>query len=97
MAFLVDLFDARLKKEGIDAAGLADKLILELAFYGGGRDFYVPNGARLKAALKAIHIYREFNGRNTNELAFKYCFTSRRIDQIIQEQRAIHSKANLKS
>lgn len=70
------------------ALALSEALATTLSSYLGGRDLYIPNGERLKDALRDIRIWREFKGNNLEQLSRDYDLTERRISQIIAEQRA---------
>lgn len=71
-----------------DAIAVSEALATTLSTYLGGRDMYIPNGERLKDALRDIRIWREFKGNNLEVLARDYGLTERRVSQIIAEQRA---------
>lgn len=89
---LCDVSVSHLKRRGFndaDALKLAHSLILEIASYLGGRQIYLPRGAHLKARLRGDQIFREFSGANKSELARRYGLTEVRIQQIIQEHRAL--------
>lgn len=63
----------------------------------GSRDMYIPNGERLKDALRDIQIWREFKGDNIESLSRKFGLTERRITQIIKFQRAAYVARNQRS
>lgn len=85
---LSELLRVTLDAKGIkDSAKLADALATTLGTYLGGRHLYIPTGERLKAALRDIAIWRDFTGRNLEQLARQYGLTERRIAQILQAQR----------
>jgi Mor family transcriptional regulator len=67
---------------------ISEALATSLSAYLGGRDIYIPNGERLKDALRDIRIWREFKGNNLEQLSRDYGLTERRISQIVAEQRA---------
>ncbi|AYV14347.1 Mor transcription activator family protein [Shewanella algae] len=67
---------------------ISEALATTLSTYLGGRDIYIPNGDRLKDALRDIRIWREFKGNNLEQLSRDYGLTERRVSQIIAEQRA---------
>ncbi|WP_218997449.1 Mor transcription activator family protein [Shewanella algae] len=67
---------------------ISEALATTLSTYLGGRDIYIPNGDRLKDALRDIRIWREFKGNNLEQLSRDYGLTERRVGQIIAEQRA---------
>ncbi|QSX32605.1 transcriptional regulator [Shewanella avicenniae] len=67
---------------------LSEAMAIALSSYLGGRDLYMPNGARLKTALRDIRIWREFKGNNLEQLAREHGLTERRISEIVAEQRS---------
>ncbi len=71
-----------------NAMVISEALATTLSTYLGGRDLYIPNGERLKDALRDIRIWREFKGNNLEQLSRDYGLTERRVSQIIAEQRA---------
>ncbi len=76
---------------------LSKVLVTALSTYMGGRDIYIPNGERLKDALRDIQIWREFKGNNIEALSRKYKMTERRVTQIIKFQRAAFVARNQRS
>ncbi|TVP15376.1 Mor transcription activator family protein [Shewanella sp. KCT] len=81
----------RVTLEGQDVSNsvqISEALATTLSTYLGGRDIYIPNGDRLKDALRDIRIWREFKGNNLEQLSRDYGLTERRVSQIIAEQRA---------
>jgi Mor family transcriptional regulator len=81
----------RVTLEGNNVANaimVSEALATTLSTYLGGRDMYIPNGERLKDALRDIRIWREFKGNNLEVLARDNSLTERRVSQIIAEQRA---------
>ncbi|MCE9679594.1 transcriptional regulator [Shewanella sp. AS1] len=86
---LCEVMRVTLEGQAVDnAVHLSEALATTLSTYLGGRDIYIPNGERLKDALRDIRIWREFKGNNLEPLSRKYGLTERRISQIIAEQRA---------
>ncbi|AYV12972.1 Mor transcription activator family protein [Shewanella algae] len=86
---LCELMRITLKEYKVsDSALVAEALTTTLSTYLGGRDLYIPNGDRLKDALRDIRIWREFKGNNLEQLSRQYGLTERRISQIVAEQRA---------
>ncbi|QUN06450.1 transcriptional regulator [Shewanella yunxiaonensis] len=66
----------------------AEELAMVIGNYFGGRgDVYLPNGSRMKTALRDIEIWRHYNGKNLAELAQDYGMTERRVYMIVAEQR----------
>ncbi|MDO6497347.1 Mor transcription activator family protein [Photobacterium sanguinicancri] len=84
---LSEVLNSELKRAKVDAPHLADKLTIALGHYFGGRDIYIPTGTKLKSALRNIDIWREYNGRNIEQLANRYKLTERQITEILREQR----------
>lgn len=85
---LVMLLQCELEKKNIaEADKLAESLTFALSHYLGGRDIYLPTDQRLKAALRDIQIWSEFKGNNVEALANKFNLTSRRVLEILQQQR----------
>ena len=86
---LCELMRCTLSDQNVNnATFLSEVLVTALSTYMGGRDIYIPNGERLKDALRDIQIWREFKGNNIEALSRKYDLTERRITQIIKFQRA---------
>ncbi|RLV58609.1 hypothetical protein D5018_16445 [Parashewanella curva] len=84
---IMELFDKRLKQEGVHKDGLADRLIVEISIFLGGRHIYLPQSKRLQKIIRDLRIYDEFNGKNSLELAEKYDLTERTIHQILKDHR----------
>jgi Mor family transcriptional regulator len=72
----------------------AQKDVVAIANYFGGRVIYLPMGKRLKLALRDIEIYRKFNGNNVPELAAEYGINEIHLYKIIRQQRARHVRLN---
>ncbi|MGF1688725.1 transcriptional regulator [Photobacterium japonica] len=89
---LSEVLNSELKRANIEAPHLADKLTIALGHYFGGRDIYIPTGTKLKSALRNIAIWREYNGRNIEQLANHHKLTERQITEIIREQRQAEVK-----
>ncbi|MGF1727190.1 Mor transcription activator family protein [Photobacterium nomapromontoriensis] len=89
---LSEVLNSELKRANIEAPHLADKLTIALGHYFGGRDIYIPTGIKLKSALRNISIWREYNGRNIEQLANHHKLTERQITEIIREQRQAEVK-----
>ncbi|MBE0378485.1 Mor transcription activator family protein [Pseudoalteromonas prydzensis] len=92
------LIEAELTKAKInDPRILGEAITLAIGHYFGGRDVYIPTDQRLKAALRDIQIWQEFNGYNMEKLAIKFGLTQRRIAEIIQQQRRIEVERRQRS
>lgn len=86
---LCELMRITLESRAIsNSVQISEELATTLSTYLGGRDLYIPNGERLKDALRDIRIWREFKGNNLEQLSRDYGLTERRVSQIIAEQRA---------
>ncbi|WP_051298671.1 Mor transcription activator family protein [Marinobacterium litorale] len=97
LAALIDIFEAALKRGGLDdvqAKRLAHSLLAEQAMYCGGRHIYIPKGDRLKQAIRDVELFRDWhdNGLVPDQLAAKYKISAQHVYRIINEQRAIHLK-----
>lgn len=89
---LSDFVQAQLKNTGVSEQqqiNLADKVLLAMAMYSGGRGFYLPNAKTTRDFIRNRRIYQAFTGRNHKELAHQYRMSEIRIYQIIKEQRAM--------
>ncbi|MBL0519634.1 MULTISPECIES: Mor transcription activator family protein [Aeromonas] len=89
---LVDVLSCELVRGGMEqelAKAQARKLALVQAHYMGGRAYYIPTGDHLKAALRDRAIWDEFNGRNIDQLARKYCLSVPQTYSVVAEQRRL--------
>jgi Mor family transcriptional regulator len=79
------------KRIGATGPALSRMVVVALAGYFNGQQFYFPTGnqqQRLRdAADNHARIYEESNGANTAELAKKYGKTVRTIQRIIVSER----------
>lgn len=93
LAELVDVLRATFIRRGLAegvALDSAQSAVLAISQHLGGRQIYLPTGERIRAAMRDRRIYLEYNGRNREELALRYGITTRRVEMIAAEQRAIH-------
>lgn len=93
LAEMVDVLANEFERDGEDreAATLrAQRVVLVLAEYQGGRPCYLPRGDRLRQALRDRLIYRLHSGDNGEALADRFGLTLRHIQRIYAEQRALH-------
>lgn len=79
-----------LKIKSDEAYPVARDMIAALAHYMGGRQVYLPRDDRLQRALRDIHIYQAFTGRNHQQLADRYELTTMQIYSILAEQKKLH-------
>lgn len=85
---LINEFEKKSKTKN-EALELAESTVLTIANYFGGRSFYLPNGTRLKAQIRANRIFKEFKGDNMNELTRKYSLSSPHIYAILRKQQKL--------
>lgn len=84
-------------REGVppdDALRLARLAVRSIAEYRGGRQFYLPRGDDLLAALRHADIFRRANRSNIEALANEYKLSVSQIYRICRQQRALHVAAN---
>jgi Mor family transcriptional regulator len=95
LSAILRVLEASLLRAGVDAPrafSLAAGQVADLAAYRGGRMLYLPQGRRLRTALRDAAIWREFNGKNVEELAEKHRLTSITVYEILREQRALNTR-----
>ncbi len=86
---LCELMRSTLEKRNVkDAIIVSEIMTTALSVYMGGRHLYIPNGDRLKKALRDIRIWRDFKGNNIEALSRQHHLTERHITQIVAEQKA---------
>ncbi|WP_304635516.1 Mor transcription activator family protein [Pseudoalteromonas sp.] len=92
------LIESELTKAKVGNAQLVgESIAMAIGHYFGGRDVYIPTDQRLKAALRDIQIWQEFNGQNMEAIAIKYGLTQRRVAEVIQQQRGIEFQRKQRS
>ncbi|MCW7552571.1 hypothetical protein NX722_07895 [Endozoicomonas gorgoniicola] len=67
-----------------------ERVLLAMSFLCGGRNYYLPNGDRIKRALRNKRIYDSFTGHNHRELCQQFRLSEQKIYEIIKEQRQLH-------
>jgi Mor family transcriptional regulator len=95
LSAILRVLEASLVRAGVEAPrafALAVGQVADLAAYRGGRMLYLPQGRRLRAALRDAAIWREFNGKNVEALAEKHRLTSITVYEILREQRALNTR-----
>lgn len=95
LANLIDIYDAALKRMGVDddqARRIAHTLLAEQSMYCGGRHIYMPKGDRFKQAVRDVELFRDWHDRGIvpDELATRYKLSTQHVYRIINEQRRIH-------
>ncbi|MGR3981776.1 Mor transcription activator family protein [Pseudoalteromonas sp. 1181_04] len=73
-----------------EQASVVNAVLLSLSHYMGGRDYYLPQPTRLTIPLRNIAIWKNFDGSNTNALALEHGLSTRRVQEIISNQRELH-------
>jgi len=93
-AFLFDLAEhlaALLEREGALPAEQSTDLAWDAAEYmakhWGGISVYFPKGTRIHQERRARKIWQEFNGKNHEELARKYKYSTQWIYQVVKKMR----------
>lgn len=72
-----------------EALAHAQRAVLILAEHFGARPLYLPRGDALRIALRDRGIFLEWNGRNKDALATRHGLSTRSIERIYVEQRAL--------
>lgn len=89
---LAEIIDKELKRQGLidDDAGEMPALCVALAIADpyGGTQYYIPVCDKVQASIRNAQIWREYTGRNREELAARYGLTIRQIQTIVAEERA---------
>lgn len=92
LAELVDVLAAEALRRGRspdEALQDAQASVLALANYLGGRQIYLPRGDRIASALRDRLIWCAFPRKSIEQLADEHGTSTRRIEIILAEQRAI--------
>ena len=92
VAELVDVLTAELQRKGIDAtkaASTATSLMMAMANYFGGRQYYLPRGDKLRLAVRNRIIWQAYPKTSIEDLAATHGLTTRHVYQILGEQRAL--------
>lgn len=85
---MLDIVTATLGRRGVtDARARAAEIVIDLGTAMGGR--YLPKGDNVRRSVRDAQIWRDYNGRNVNELAARYRLSVVRIYQVIGSQRKI--------
>lgn len=92
LAEFVDVLTAEFLRRGLEpdqALDWAQAAVGALGQHLGGRPIYLPRGDRLATALRDRTIWCAFPRRSIEQLADQHGLTTRRIEQVLAEQRAI--------
>ena len=80
----------RLGHEPAEAFQMARSAVLAMSRYFGGRQWYMPRGDALLAALRVAEIYRRAHRGNIAALAGEFDLTERHIWRICRQQHRLH-------
>jgi len=80
----------RLGHDEVEAFRLARSAVLAMSKYFGGRQWYMPRGDTLHAALRDAEIFRRARRGNIAELAGEFGLTERHIWRICSQQYRLH-------
>lgn len=92
---LTDLAEAQLARNSGKALApreLAERLVIEIANYLGGRPVYLPRGDALKRALRDRRIWRDCGKVDPDELATREGVCLQQVYKIIGEMRSLERK-----
>jgi Mor family transcriptional regulator len=70
----------------------AERLVVAIASLHGGRPFYLPRGDDLKRMLKYRALWRDYRGRNHEELADRYGYTLPQVYKIVAEMKSLEKR-----
>ena len=77
---------------GAGARELAERLVLEIANYLGGRPVYLPRGDALKRALRDRRIWRDSGKVPPDDLATREGLCLQQVYKIVGEMRALEKR-----
>lgn len=90
---LADVAEATLARHpGATVREQAERLVIEIAQYLGGRPVYLPRGDALKRALRDRRIWRDSGRLSPDELATREGVCLQQIYKIIGEMRALEKR-----
>ncbi|EHK90955.1 Mor transcription activator family protein [Aggregatibacter actinomycetemcomitans] len=72
-----------------EALKLAERTVLTISNYFGGRSFYLPSGSVLKRQIRDNQIFKEFKGNNMDEISRKYNLSAPHIYSILRKQQEL--------
>ena len=75
-----------------DADKIASIAVLCLAEHVGGRQIYLPTGAKVRHAIQHAEIMARFTGNNVSQLAQEYRMAEASIYRIIDKQRRLQRR-----
>ena len=87
---LTDVAEAAIQRHpGAAPRELAERLVLEIANYLGGRPVYLPRGDALKRALRDRRIWRDSGKVSPDDLATREGLCLQQVYKIVGEMRAL--------
>lgn len=90
---LADIAEAALARHpGATTREQAERLVMEIANYLGGRPVYLPRGDALKRALRDRRIWRDSGKLSPDELSTREGVCLQQIYKIIGEMRALEKR-----
>lgn len=90
---LADVAEATLARHpGATAREQAERLVIEIAQYFGGRPVYLPRGDALKRALRDRRIWRDSGKLSPDELATREGVCLQQVYKIIGGMRALEKR-----
>lgn len=93
LVHMIEVQEAEFRRLGHDQAEafrLARSAVLAMSKYFGGRQWYMPRGDALAAALRDAEIYRRAHRGNIAALAGEFKLTERHIWRICRQQHRLH-------
>lgn len=90
---LTDICEAVIHRHpGAAQRELAERLVMEIANYLGGRPVYLPRGDALKRALRDRRIWRDSGKVSPDDLATREGLCMQQVYKIIGEMRALEKR-----
>lgn len=87
---LIDVTEATLARAGLpDARARAEEVVIEIARYNGGKQFYLPFGSALNSLLRARRVWRDAGHLSADELASREGVSGTQIYRDIGTMRAL--------
>lgn len=90
---LTDICEAVIHRHpGAAQRELAERLVMEIANYLGGRPVYLPRGDALKRALRDRRIWRDSGKVSPDDLATREGLCLQQVYKIVGEMRALEKR-----
>jgi len=91
---LADKLERQGKLPAEQSADLAWDVAEYMATHWGGISVYFPKGTRMHQDRRVRKIWQEFNGKNHEELARKYNYSTQWIYKVVKRMREEEAKLN---